>query len=80
MITTQVASADSPNIASLRDSAIEAALIQEVHVYGGTEYHIACAGNHNWRKRQDASGRWVWVYNSPCVWIWRPWKRRESPN
>jgi len=75
--TIQGANAASPNsvIASIKHSTVEAELIQKVHTYGNTNYHTVCAGGHNWRKRQMADGSWRWVYYSPCVWIWRPWKR-----
>ena len=73
---THGANAASPNIASLQHS--EAGLVQEVHYINGKLEHTACAGSpaHNWRYRKGPDGvfRWYGPY-SPCVIIWRPWKR-----
>ena len=75
-VTAPEANATSLNLA-LKDSTVEAGLFQKIHVYNGTTYHTACAGGHNWRKRQRADGSWRWVYYSPCVFIWRPWRRHH---
>lgn len=77
MSTTQGANAAPSNsvIASIRHSTDEAGLLQKIHVYDGKTYHPACAGGHNWRYRRGADGVLRPVYYSPCVFIWRPWRR-----
>ena len=66
--TTQGANAASPNsvISSLKDSTLEAVLVQKVHIVAGTKFHFICANGHHWLKRKRADGTWQWVYYSPC--------------